>query len=130
MKNRSGFFGLRALICPKASMIPSLARMRLATASSWRSAANWSGIVVCSRIDLAKDVGKLFPHRFVQFGARARDHGKIGAPLERTAGIDDGARIGRACLVEHGIERAAPGTANELNIGCRIAARANRPHHV
>src|SRR6202011_2799268 len=39
-------------MCPNASMIPSLARMRLATASSWRSAASGSAIDV-----LSADVG-------------------------------------------------------------------------
>src|SRR5262249_33705435 len=33
---------------PNASMMPSLARMRLATASSWRSSANGSGMDVSS----------------------------------------------------------------------------------
>ena len=65
-----------------------------------------------------------------QLGARARDHGKILEPLERPAGVDDGARIGRACLVEQRIERPAPGAAHKLDVAGGIAARADRPHHV
>src|SRR5260370_21613426 len=35
-------------MCPNASMMPSLARMRLATASSWRNSANASGMALVS----------------------------------------------------------------------------------
>src|SRR4051812_40983365 len=44
--------------------------------------------------DLAEDVGELLLHLLHQFGARARDHGEVLEPLERPAGVDDGARIG------------------------------------
>src|SRR4051794_9518237 len=77
--------------------------------------------------DLAEDVGELLLDLLHQFGARARDHGEILEPLERPAGVDDGARIGRARLVEQWIERPAPGPAHEVDVACGIAARADRP---
>src|SRR5262245_50436471 len=151
-------------MCPNASIMPSLARTRLATANSWRSSANesgmagslrqvwqrlgvvsselrvangslasrhsWGRLVVSGASDLAEKIGEFFLDLLPQLGARARDHGKIREALEWPAGIDDGARIGRACLVEHGIERSAPGAAHEFDVVGRVAARAHRPHHV
>src|SRR5262245_58189640 len=137
-------------------MMPSLARMRLATASSRRSSANGSGMgdapycggrigeerianrsseqrphllaVRASRAsDFGEEVGEFFLDLARELGARARDPGKILEPLERAAGIDDGARIGRARFVEQRIERAAPGTAHEIDVDGRAGARAHRP---
>src|ERR1700754_1881467 len=59
--------------------------------------------------DLAENGGELLLELLHQLGTRARDHGKILEPLERPAGVDDGARIGRARLVEQWIQRPAPG---------------------
>src|SRR5262245_4912360 len=154
-------------MCPNASIMPSLARTRLATANSWRSSAKESGMAgslrqlwqwtgssgwriassewriesltsrrsrgrlfVSGASDLAEKIGEFVLDLLPQLGARARDHGKIRKALEWPAGIDDGARIGRACLVEHGIERSAPGAAHEFDVVGRVAARAHRPHHV
>src|SRR6266508_2641987 len=98
-------------MCPNASMMPSLARMRLATASSWRSSANESGMAgsLCvpaewrggnsewrrsGACDPAEQIGEFFLDLRSQLGARAGDHGKIRETLERPTGIDDGAGIG------------------------------------
>src|SRR5262245_28371222 len=147
--------------------MPSLARTRLATANSWRSSANESGMAgslrqvsqrtgssewriasskwrmsrspvrhsrgrlfVSGASDLAEEIGEFVLDLLPQLGARARHHGKIRKALEWPAGIDDGTRIGRACLVEHRIERSAPGATHEFDVVGRIAARAHRPHHV
>src|SRR5262249_12356054 len=124
-------------MCPNASIMPSLARTRLATASSWRSSANESGMVgfsvcgggpgewrvanrrvaggecvalyspcvipmraggvpVSGAADPAEEIGEFVLDLLPHLGARARDHGKTRKPLEWPAGIDDGARIGRA----------------------------------
>src|SRR5919197_1545587 len=80
--------------------------------------------------DPAEQIGKFFLDLRSQLGAGARDDGKIRKPLERPTGIDDGARVGRAGLVEQWIERSAPGTAHELDVACGVAARAHGPHHV
>src|SRR5712692_5238477 len=80
--------------------------------------------------DLAENLGEFFLHLLRQLRARARDHGEVLQSLERPAGIDDGARIGRALLVEQRIERAGPRAAHELDVIDGIAARAHRPHHV
>src|SRR5215475_9190696 len=141
-------------------MMPSLARIRLATATSRRNSANGSGMVVCSLLwlakrriansksrtartvyslfatryshasDLAEEVGEFFLDLARELRARARDPGKVLEPLERPAGVDDGARIGRARFVEERIERTAPGAAHEIDVNGGVAARARRPHHV
>ena len=41
--------------------------------------------------DLAEKIGELFLDLLPQLGARARHHGKVLEPLERPAGVDDGA---------------------------------------
>ena len=88
------------------------------------------GVFVSGASDLAEEIGEFFLDLLPQLRACACDHGKIRKPLERPTGIDDGARIGRACFVEQRIERPAPGAAHKLDVVCGIAARAHRPHHV
>src|SRR5262245_7108804 len=50
--------------------------------------------------DPAEQIGEFFLDLRSQLGARACDHGKIRKTLERPTGIDDGAGVGRAGLVE------------------------------
>src|SRR5262245_8048223 len=80
--------------------------------------------------DPAEQVDEFFPDLRSQLGTRAGNHGKIRKPLERPTGIDDGAGIGRARLVEQGIKWPAPGAAHELDVACGVAARAHGPHYV
>src|SRR5262249_60425968 len=87
-------------------------------------------IGVLAASDPGEKIGELFLDLAPQFGARPRNAGKIRQALEWPAGVDDGARIGRAQLVGQRIERSAPGPAHEFDVACRIAARAYRPHHV
>src|SRR6266545_2675111 len=76
--------------------------------------------------DRLQDIRELLRHLLAQLRRRARDLGKILQPLERPAGVDHGARVGRACLVEDRVERARPGAAEGLDVLRRIAARADR----
>src|ERR1700730_17157273 len=81
-------------------------------------------LFVSGASDLAEEIGEFVPDLLPQLGACACDHGKIRKPLEWPTGIDDGARIGRAYLVEQRIERPAPGAAHKLDVGRGMASRA------
>src|SRR5438552_1470670 len=99
----------------EACLVPTnfLRLRRVATRSDGASCAS----------DPTEDVGEFFLHLLPQLRACARNHLEIIDSLERPAGIDDGTRIGRARLVEQGIEWAAPGAAHALAVVYRIAAR-------
>src|SRR5262245_17834033 len=89
-----------------------------------------SGQCVLGASDPGEKIGEFFLDLASQLGARPRNAGEIRQALERPAGIDDGARIGRARLVEQRIERPTPGAAHEFDVICGVAARAYRPHDV
>src|SRR6266511_4771720 len=78
--------------------------------------------------DLAEDGGEFVLDLLSQLGAGARHDREILQPLERPAGVDHGARVGRARLIKERIKRSAPGASDELDVLDRIAARAHRPH--
>src|ERR1044071_1274121 len=80
--------------------------------------------------DRLQYVGEFLRDLATQLRRSARDLRKVLDAFPGAAGIDHGARIGGACLVEDGIERPRPRAAEGLDVLRRIAARADRPHHV
>src|SRR5438128_2057989 len=103
MKYRSGSFGLRTLMCPNASMMPSLARIRLATASSWRSSANGSGMAGSSVVESGRRPA-VMPgfrpgiHVLISLAALKKwMAGTTESPPTRSAGCPDPAMTNRRC---------------------------------
>src|SRR5262245_44931689 len=71
-------------------MMPSFARMRLATASSWRSSANESGIAGFLRSGNPVRLARLhagYPRLDIACSAKDVDGGDNGVPADKVGGV-------------------------------------------
>src|SRR5258705_10892010 len=126
-------------MCPNASMMPSLARMRLATASSWRNSANASGMALVplagiqgkeERIALRRANGVAQCVRYAPVASRCsstsdggEEVGKLFLDLlsQLGAGAGDHRKVGKPLGRPAGVYGSAG-----IGLACRIDQRVER----